>query len=136
MDFIDSEIAKDDEISLADLKSKVEEQGLMASIGSVHHWKQELGWTSTSTKYCQMIWKANVGKHLARAKENVHDINLDDRIFTEGTMVQLEYHRRISLTKRDENPGTCRIQNTQPKFMFGQELAFEEGQEYASSKEE
>ena len=28
-----------------------------------------------------MVREANVGKRLAWAKENVHDINLDDRIF-------------------------------------------------------
>jgi hypothetical protein len=50
---------------------RLEEQGLTASISSVHCWKQELGWTSKQrNKYCQMVQEANVGKHLAWAKEN------------------------------------------------------------------
>ena len=104
LEFIDREITKDDEILLGDLKSKVEEQGLKASISSVHHWKQELGWTSKGTKYCQMVQEANVGERLAWAKENVHDINLDDLIFTNETTVQLENHRRTTSYKKGRKP--------------------------------
>ena len=98
LDFIDREITKDDKISLDDLKSKVEEQGLKASISNVHRWKQELGWTLKGTKCCQMVREANVDKRLAWAKENVHNINLvlDHLIFMDETTVQLENHRRTT----------------------------------------
>jgi transposase len=89
LDFIDTEIEKDDEISLADLRTKLVEKGINVSISSIHRWKEELGWTSKGTKYCQMIREGNVAKRLDWAKANVEDINLDDLIFTDKTTVQL-----------------------------------------------
>ena len=85
---------KDDEISLLDLSTKLVEKGINVSISSVHSWKEELGWTSKGTKYCQMIQEGNVAKRLDWAKVNVEDFNLDDLIFyRRDHRIQLENHR-------------------------------------------
>ena len=104
LDFIDTEIEKDDEISLADLRTKLVEKGINVSISSIHRWKEELGWTSKGTKYCQMIREGNVAKRLDWAKANIEDINLDDLIFTDETTVQLENHRRTTSYKKGRKP--------------------------------
>ena len=50
LDFIDSQIEKDDEISLFDLQSQLEQKGVKVSVTTIHRWKEELGWTPS--------WKA------------------------------------------------------------------------------
>ena len=44
--FIDSVMEKDDETSLADLKSQLQKEGTSVSTSTVHRWRQDLGWTS------------------------------------------------------------------------------------------
>ena len=53
--FVDSVMEKDDETSLADLKSQLQKEGTSVSTSTVHRWRQDLRWTSKGTKYCQMI---------------------------------------------------------------------------------
>ena len=45
-------------------KDGVLEEGVQVSISTVHHWQNELGWSSKCTKYCQLIWEANLEKRL------------------------------------------------------------------------
>ena len=44
--FVDSVMEKDDETSLADLKSQLQKEGTSVSTSTVHRWRQDLGWTS------------------------------------------------------------------------------------------
>ena len=43
-------------------KDGVLEEGAQVSITTVHRWRNELGWSSKRTKYCQLIREANFEK--------------------------------------------------------------------------
>ena len=45
-------------------KEGVLEEGAQVSITTVHRWRNEFGWSSERTKYCQLIWEANFEKRL------------------------------------------------------------------------
>ena len=45
-------------------KDGVLEEGAQVSITTVHHWRNELGWSSKRTKYYQLIREANFEKRL------------------------------------------------------------------------
>ena len=45
LDLIYSQIEKDDEISLFDLQSQLEQKGVKVSVTTIHRWKEELSWT-------------------------------------------------------------------------------------------
>ena len=45
-------------------KDDVLEEGAQVSITTVHRWRNELGWSSKCTKYCQLIREANFEKRL------------------------------------------------------------------------
>ena len=101
---IDSHMEKDDELSLEDFRTALQKEDISVSVSSLHRWRQELGWTTKGTKYCQMVKEVNVEKRLDWAKENCEDINLDNLVFTDETTVQLENHRRVTWYKKGCKP--------------------------------
>ena len=48
--------------SLKEMKTVLEKAGGNFSNSSIHCWYNKLGWSSKSTKYCQMIKEANIEK--------------------------------------------------------------------------
>ena len=45
-------------------KDGILEEGVQVSIITDHRWRNELCWLSKGTKYCQLIWEANLEKRL------------------------------------------------------------------------
>ena len=101
---VDSHMERDDDLSLEDLKTALQKEGISVSVSSLHRWRQELGWTTKGTKYCQMVKEANVEKRLDWARANVEEINLEKLVFTDETTVQLENHLRVTCYKKGRKP--------------------------------
>lgn len=49
---IDRQMEVDDKSSLKEMKTVLEKARINVSISSIHRWRNELGWSSKSTKYC------------------------------------------------------------------------------------
>lgn len=94
----------DDKTSLEELKVILQASGTTVSVSTLQRWREELGWSSKGTKYCQLIREANVGKRLQWAQENVDDLVLDNLVFTDETTVQIENHCRTTCYKRGMKP--------------------------------
>ena len=101
---IDEQMEENDETTLEELRLQLEKEGINVSVSSIHRWRQDLGWTTKGTKYCQLIRDANVEKRLDWAVKNVDDIYLDNLVFTDETTVQLENHRRTTCYKKGRKP--------------------------------
>ena len=67
---IEEQMNKDDETTIEELKAILTGKGYSASLSSIGRWRCDLGWTSKSTKYCQMIREKNVEKRLQWALEH------------------------------------------------------------------
>ena len=60
MNFIDSEMEKDDELTAPELTKRVNERfGMKFSTDKVKRLRQKLGWVCMATKYCQLIREPN-----------------------------------------------------------------------------
>lgn len=60
MNFIDSEMEKDDELTAPELTKRVNERfGTKLSTDKVKRLRRKLGWVCTATKYCQLIREPN-----------------------------------------------------------------------------
>ena len=87
-----------------ELKELLKKEGFDASETSICQWRNNMGWTSKGTRYCQMIQDINKEKRLNFSKEN-KDMTLQDTIYTDETTVQIEEHRRMCCYKRGCKPG-------------------------------
>ena len=125
---VGSHMEKDDELLLEDLKTALKKEGISVSVSSLHRWRQELGWTTKGTKYCQMVREANVEKRLDWARANVEEINLEKLVFTDDTTVQLENHCRVTCYKKGREPCYKPKPKHPSSYMFGQESAREDEQ--------
>ena len=85
-------------------------EGHKATIDDIHvstrtvlRWRKQLGWTSKSTSYCQMIRDVNKEKRLAWAIQN-KDMSFKDVIFSDESTIQIKTHRRTCCYKRGQKP--------------------------------
>ena len=67
---IKQQMNDDDETTGTELQELLSKNDLEISIRTALRWRSELGWTSRSTHYCQMVREANKDKRLAWALEN------------------------------------------------------------------
>ena len=100
---IEEQMNKDDETTGCELQKLLSKHGITVCASTALRWRQQLGWTSKGTSYCQMIREVNKEKRLAWAIKN-KDMFLEDVIYTDETTVQIETHRRTCCYKKGEKP--------------------------------
>ena len=59
---IDQQMTKDDESTGMELQKILAKDGIVVSARTALRWRNQLGWTSKGTSYCQMIRDANKEK--------------------------------------------------------------------------
>ena len=91
---IEDQMTADDEITGVELEKRLHKNGIHVCSRTALEWRKQLGWTTKSTRYCQMIREVNEMKRLEWAKEN-KDMWFGDVIYTDETTVQMESHRRL-----------------------------------------
>ena len=106
MNFIDSEMEKDDELTAPELTKRVNERfGTKFSTDKVKRLRRKLGWVCTATKYCQLIREPNRVKRREFCEKCLQDKEqFDDVIFTDECSVLLENHSKISFHRKWEQP--------------------------------
>ena len=76
---------------------------LDVSLSTVRRARRELGWISTTPKYCQMVQEANKEKRLKWCEDQItQQEQFDDVIFTDECSVQLDFHRRKCYRKKEQ----------------------------------
>ena len=100
---VDEQMSRDDETTGMELKKQLAESGIHVATSTAIQWRMDIGWTSKSTCYCQMIRDVNKVKRLEWAREN-KNMSFDDVIYTDETTVQIETHRRTCCYKRGQKP--------------------------------
>ena len=104
--FIDEAMAENDELTASDLLDKLRKKfgdEVRYSKRTLARARQDLGWTFTTTSYCQAIREANKSwtKRLEWCQQRLLDNEqFSDVIFTDESSIQLESHRRKSFRKR------------------------------------
>ena len=103
--FIDEKMAENDELTASDLMELlVDKFGRFEcsySLRTIARVRLELGWTFSTTRYCQAIRDANKDKRVEWCKERLMEgETFDDVIFTNESTIQLDCHRRKSFRKR------------------------------------
>ena len=101
---IDNLLSENDELTTRMLLLRLKENDpqLDVSLSTVKQARQELGWVSTTPRYCQLMREANKEKRLKWSKEQIgSDEKFDDVIFTDECSVQLDVCR--SATERRNN---------------------------------
>ena len=83
------------------LRLKENDQQLDVSLSTVKRARQELGWVSTTPRYCQLIREENKEKRLKWSEEQIaNKEKFDDVIFTDECSVQLYVHRKKCYRKK------------------------------------
>ena len=98
---IEEQMEADDETTGKELQKLMSTNGIEVSSTTALRWRSQLGWTSKSTSYCQMIGDVNKAKRLEWAQLN-KDMTFDDIIYTDETTVQIETHRHTYCYKRGQ----------------------------------
>ena len=103
--FIDDAMAANDELTACDLKdllvTKFGADNVHYGERTIARIRNELGWTYSTTKYCQAIRDANKQKRLDWCTNLIaKKEKFDDVIFTDESTFQLECHRRKCFRKK------------------------------------
>ena len=106
MNFIDSEMEKDDELTVPELTKRVDERfETKFSTDKVKRLRRKLGWVCMATKYCQLIREPNRVKRREFCEKCLQEKEqFDDVIFTDECSVLLENHSKISFHRKWEQP--------------------------------
>ena len=101
---IDDAMAQDDELTASSLKNILEKrfgaENVKYSTRTIARIRNELGWTFSTVRYCQVIRDANKQKRLAWCTECIDKKELfNNVIFTDESTFQLESHRRKCFRK-------------------------------------
>ena len=106
MNFIDSEMDRNDEMTSPELTRRIYERfGLAFSREKVMRLRRKLGWVQTGTKYCQLIREPNRVKRLEFSEQCLRENEqFDNVIFTDECSVLLENHSKISFHRKWEQP--------------------------------
>ena len=102
---IDNLLSENDELTTRMLLLKLREYNpeLDVSLSTVKRARQELGWVSTTPRYCQLIREGNKEKRLNWCNVQIaNKENFDDVIFTDECSVQLDVHRRKCYRKKKQ----------------------------------
>ena len=104
--FIDVAMSENDEYTAAELKKmligKFGEDEVLYSERTISRVRNELGWTFTTSRYCQAIQNANKAKRVIWVNKCLEDEEcFENVIFTDECTVQLECHRRKSFRKKN-----------------------------------
>ena len=105
------------------LRLKENDPQLDVSLSTVKRARQELGWVSTTPRYCQLIREANKEKRLKWPEEQIaNNEKFDDVIFTDECSVQIDVHRRKCYRKKKQPRKLKPQPKHPPKFMYGVEF--------------
>ena len=102
---IDQLLTENDELTTRLLLHKLKEQDpdLNVSLSTVKRARRDLGWVSTTPRYCQMVREANKEKRLKWCEDQIaNSEKFDDVIFTDECSVQLDVHRRKCYRKKSQ----------------------------------
>ena len=81
MNFINSEMERNDEMTFPELVRKIyEEFGMQFSSQKVRRLRQSLGWVQTGTKYCQLIREPNRVKRLEFCEQCIRENEQFDNV--------------------------------------------------------
>ena len=83
---IEEQMNKDNKTTGCELQKLLSKDGITSCASIALTWRQQLGWTSKGTSYCQMIWEVNKEKRLASAIKN-KDMFWEDVLYTDETTV-------------------------------------------------
>ena len=100
---IDNLLSENNELTTRMLLLRLKENDpqLDVSLSTVKRTRQELGWISTTSRYCQLIRVANKEKRLKWSEEQIaNKEKLDDVIFTDECSVQPDVHRKKCYRKK------------------------------------
>ena len=86
-----------------ELQKILAKDGIIVSARTDLRLRNQLGWTSKGTNYCQMIRDTDKEKPLAWARE-YKDLNFEDVVYTAENTVQIETHRRMCCYKKGQKP--------------------------------
>ena len=87
---IDEQMKKDDESTGMELQKILVKNGIIVSARTALRWRHQLGWTSKSTSYCQMIRDINREKRLAWARQH-KDLTFEDVIYMDTLCTAIPY---------------------------------------------
>lgn len=106
MNFIDSEMERDDELTAPKLRKRLWQQFRVDfSESKLKRLRKKLGWVQTGTKYCQLIREANRAKRLEFCLRCLDDNEqFDNVIFTDECSVHMENHAKICFRRKWEPP--------------------------------
>ncbi len=115
---VDNAMAENDELTASDLKDiltkKFGAQTVQYGARTIARIRNELGWTSTTARYCQAIRDANKEKRLDWCKKHIDEKEtFEDVIFTDKSTFQLECHRRKCFRKK-KTPRKLKYQHKHP----------------------
>ena len=103
--FIDDRMAEDNELTTQKLMEKMITKfgPLDVSERTVSRARFDLGWTYSTTRYCQSIRVANMEKRMQWCQEMIAaGDQFDDVIYTDESTIALERHRKKSYRKRGQ----------------------------------
>lgn len=101
--FIDKMMADDDELTSLKLLVKIQGEfpGLTISERTVSRERKELGWSCTTSRYCQSICIMNMEKRLDWCTQMLeNDEHFENLILTDESSIALERHRKKSYQKK------------------------------------
>ena len=95
---IEERMRQDDETTVTQRVSILEEHGYKVSKSTIVKERQMMGWTFHGSRYCQLIRSVNKEKRLQWAMKN-RDNSFEDVVWTDESTIQLENHRMFSYRK-------------------------------------
>ena len=98
LDFIDSCMENDDELTAPKLTEAVKEKfNVQFSVAKFKRLRKGLGWLCSKSKYCQLVKEVNRQKRLQYATRCLElGDNFDDVLWSDECTVQLEWNGKIS----------------------------------------
>ena len=92
---IDQQMTKDDESTGMELQKILAEDGIVVSARTALRWRNQLGWTSKGTSYCQMM-RRKKRETTAWAPER-KGLSFEDVVYMDETTVQIETTENVLL---------------------------------------
>ena len=102
--FIDQAMIENDEHTASQLLQKLKDAfpNLDLSLSTVRRARKDLGWVSSTPRYCQLIREVNKEKRLMWCQAVRGDDDFHDVIWTDECSVQLERHSRRCFRKKGQ----------------------------------
>ena len=103
--FIDETMVEDDELTAQKLLEKLIEKfgPIHISEKTVARARQKLGWTYSTTRYCQVIRTVNMKKQVEWTEKLLDRQKIfDNLIFTDKSTIALDRHREKSVRKKNQ----------------------------------